>query len=145
MNRMRSNGMGWGVRLVIAVLAVWVAVADARVTPAPTTAIDGVSRPMLVGQPTASRWTPTDLAALLMMILGAAVPFLPMDRRPGMKSEVSNPGNDSTPGSIQCALPNPPRSVGGISGLPSRDWAVRTGPKSNSCGAVGVRVARGMT
>ena len=144
MNRMRSNGMGWGVRLAIAVLAVWMAVADARVTPAPTATIDWVSLPPTGAKPTAGHWTPTDFAALVMMVLGAAVPFLPMDRRLGIKGTVSTPRNDSTPGSIHCTLPNPPRGVARIHSLPSRDWAIHSGSLSNSCRTGGVRFVPGM-
>ena len=141
---MRYNGLSWGVRLVIAVLAVWVAVADARVTPGPTAPTDGVSLRTTGAKAPSGQWTPTDLAALVMMVLGAAVPFIPMDRRLGMKGTVSTPRNDSTPGSIHCTLPNPPRGVARIYNLPSRDWAIHGGSMSNSCRSGGVRIVPGM-
>ena len=144
MIRMSSSGTGWGVRGMLAVLAVWVAVADARVPSEAGATAAGIDRRTVSAQP-AVRWTATDLAALTMMVLGAAVPFIPMSRRKEARESGSDLQNPQRSSPSDDGLSNSPGRLGRVFDRPSCDWAVRSGVGLNPRSRLGVavRVARG--
>ena len=131
MIRLQSNGFGWGVRALLAALAVWVAVADSEVTSVSNPAGEVVRSPAASVRPAVVRWTTTDFAALAMMVLGAAVPFVPLGRREPQKKSGANSQASSVSPSVAHSLPSPPARLGRFHSLPSCDWTVRPGVDLN--------------